>query len=121
MRLLSTLGALALLLAGSSANAQVVAGQIVEAPDNRTGQPLPNGLSDDVSRIDKGLPGITGQPSDMSAIDPFNSAVKPTPPQHEGEKFRAIAVPEPGALALTGLALAWAVGSVRKARKSRAE
>lgn len=35
--------------------------------------------------------------------------------------LRAISVPEPGALALTGLALAWAIGSLRKARAPRPE
>ncbi len=37
------------------------------------------------------------------------------------DNVRAIAVPEPGALALTGLVIAWTVGSLRKARKPKAE
>jgi hypothetical protein len=41
--------------------------------------------------------------------------------QKNPQGFRAISVPEPGALALTGLALAWTIGSIRKARKQRAE
>lgn len=48
-------------------------------------------------------------------------ATPPIAAQLGVDNIRAIAVPEPAALALTGLALAWTIGSLRKSRKQRAE
>ncbi len=54
--------------------------------------------------------------------DDLNGASTPPIAAQLGvDNVRAISVPEPGALALTGLVIAWTVGSLRKARKAKAE
>lgn len=49
------------------------------------------------------------------------AATAPIAAQLGVDNIRAISVPEPAALVLTGLALAWTIGSLRKTRKQRAE
>ena len=55
-----------------------------------------------------------------NANDDLNGqATAPVAAQLGVDNIRALAVPEPGALALTGLVLAWTIGSLRKARKPK--
>jgi hypothetical protein len=113
MRISSTLLAFVFLLAATSlAKAQVISAP-VEKSDKSTGKSFGPGI--EVKPLPTDPDTFAEIPQALVAND-----ASPLVPKSTGG-FRAISVPEPGALALTGLALAWTIGSLRKARKQRAE
>jgi hypothetical protein len=57
---------------------------------------------------------------DISQFDRKETKTETAKPATD-DGIKVVRVPEPGAIGLTGLALAWAIGSVRKARKQRSE
>lgn len=89
-------------------------GQIISSPPTN-GPPI----DQPKSQWSDHLPGSSELPPPLTSDSPDPIIIPPAPREPSG--FRVLSVPEPGALVLTGLMIAWAAGGIRKARKRSAE